>query len=382
MPFVAAASAGLLLVVGAGVTWALSSAQPYAARPMPFLVLFLLFVVLETARGDVLLGPLSHAVTMSELVFVIGVLTARPWQIGVAHALAVKVVFGLFLRQTTVKWLVNSAAVLAGTSIGVLIARVIAGSGDSSPRVALGCIVGCLGSTAVTWLLFVISASAVGRKASSEITLRDLGLSVASALSAGAIGVELVFLGRIDIRLAGLSLVPIFLALWALRSYAAQRVLARRSGLLHKVTAVLHESDPFEMGLLESLELTRASLWADSVELVLLTGYGDDAVLAHRELARTRPVHPAAPDVLAASGMLAATLTAARAVDGNDPAAVMLGAFGVEAGVAAPVYVEHHVAGLLVVGDRDSSVAPYASDDVTTVGVVAQQLGRRWRSTG
>lgn len=354
----------------------LSGEPSYASPPASLALLTLMFGIFELLRVDIFVGPNSHAVTMSELAVVVGVLTGRPLDTVVAHTIAVVAVFGVFRRVTTAKVFFNAASVAATTAVGVLVMRAIGGSADTSVRVAVGAVVGGLAIGLLNYATLLLGMRLAGQRRTWRELTRDFATSTASVLAASSIGVQIVFLGRVSSWLVLLAVAPLGLMYSAFRSYAAQRRLAERNEFLHQSTAALHTAASVNDGLLDVLERTRGAAFAEFCRLILFAPEGDTTIAAYSSNDEPRELHPAPAELAGAARLLHNGIPGPCLLDGGDVAgAALLAALGLRTGIVAPLPVDEERSGLLVVGNRHGDLDEFRRDDARMIGLVANQLG-------
>ena len=367
-------SAGML-VAAVVLGLFLRGLEPLPARPAPLLLLVALFIAVEALRVDMEIGPNSHSVTMSEIGLVVGVLTGRPLDTVIAQVIAVAVVFGAVRRTALTKLVFNVTKAAAVTAVGVLVFRAFDPTAATSVRSAFGGLAAGMAVGVLDLLAIVLVTGLAGHAHERREMARELLYVVASSVASAAIGLQMVFLGRISVWLVTLAAVPVALMYLAFRSYANQRRAAERNEFLHHATIALHDAPTLDEGLLAMLEHTRDATRATFAQIVLFTPDGSVSVAAHADPELQLPMSAAPADVASAAGLLMHGLSDAVLLDDGDPAGgALLAALGVHDGVAVPLQRSGEQAGLLLVANRLGDYDQFRRDDVRLVELVANQV--------
>ena len=232
-------------------------------------------------------------------------------------------------------------------------------------------------------IALVLPAAAFDTGASFRAVWADMAPTIPNYLAFGLLG---TLIGELYDRLGVLSVVvlvsPLVVARSVFAAFQRLRQAYRRLEVLYGFTDHVNGSLDVDDVVRTTLAQVRRSLRVEQVELALLEG---DGTLIRCRIGATAGAAPVVTRVDEAAEESAHSfelrvIREAKAfsatIESADPElAADLTARGMRHVMAAPLPIDGHVAGALVVADREGPAAPFSAEEVQLLGALANHAG-------
>ena len=367
---------GALMAAAVVLTIVASGRFGQPRHHIPFLALAAAFVASELIVVHVYHDAHSHSFSLSEIVIVAGLMSARPATVVVAQAVAVLIVFAGIRGLKPVKVAFNLGQFALCTLATIYLFHALGGTEATELRTWVAVLV-ALGSTAVLGGLLVSLVIAIsGGQVTPHGMLRMLGYGLSTGLGNGVLVLTAAALWSLSPWMALFTAVPLAVLVVAYRGYIAQRRRSETIEFLYQATMALHDAPNLDDGLISVLEHARQALRVHLAQAVIYTTGGDAVTsIASSDPGERLRMGPLAPLVGHTCRQILEHLDTATVLDPKNPRhQSLLAAVGSRAAVASPLQIDGRTAGLLFIGDRLSELSPFGPDDAKLVNLLANQV--------
>ncbi|HEX9766098.1 MAG TPA: EAL domain-containing protein [Nitriliruptorales bacterium] len=372
-----------VLAVGAVLleVLALTQLEPLQpGRSFPWIVLLLLFYVVEIDVVRVAFRRSSHSFSLSEIPIVLGLVFLEPALVPVLAVVGMGVALAVHRGHGRLKLAVNLGHIGLGLVVAVLVHRGLLG--DANPLELRGWLSALAASQVAAWismatilLAIKLSEGAVPRTRVQEVAVvgpLNTFVNTSLALAAAILYVQ-------DPLAVWLLVGPTVTIYFAYRAYSQQRRRHASLEFLYESSRLLQQSPEIEEALLSLLEQARTSFRAGSAEVVVFPSDPDSAPLV-TALDGDEP-----PDVMRPITDRTAVVTLEAAAENdalllgrgespNHPLRAYLTPRGFEDVLVAPLVGETRVLGLLVVGNRLGPADRFTVDDLRLFATLANHV--------
>ncbi len=318
----------------------------------------------------------SHAITLEEIVLVVGLFTVTPREVVAAQVIGAFAVLGCYRRLRPLKVAFNVAQIGLGASLGILVFRAIdpvatPSSVTSWVAALAGCVTACVvGLTAVAVAIAVTEGRANARAIAHSVVAGLIG-TVANTML-GLVAVIVLAQSPLGaLLLAG----PVAVVFFSYRAYISEREKSAALEFLYAASERLNNARDIEDGLVELLDFARDTFHSDLAQIVL-TGERDDTAFSTSVGPGPSACKLASvPNDAVVAIIAAAAETNEAALLGAPVAAMLVREFACGSALVAPLLDESGLRGAVVVGrDRDAA-EPFAKEDVRLFETFANHLG-------
>ncbi len=318
----------------------------------------------------------AHAVSLSEITIVLGLLFASPGAFLLGRAVGAAAVFVLYRRQTLMKVLFNNALYTAESCTALLVIHAIRGSDPTlGPRAWLAAYaatiaVGTLASVAVTVVIGLTDRELSGSELLIEV-VRGAALSAAVA----TIGLVAAQALHDDLRIAVLLLPTLALLVAGYRAYSSLSEQHLSLERLYRFSHVVSSKPEVDTIIAEVLTHARQVLRADRAQIAFLPAdpaespvhidVDENGILRRRRLGPVELTHCGWGQALGGASALL------QREDSDAGQRAFLAQTGLRDAVLAPLRSDTGIVGAILVGDRMGEVRTFDKADVRLLETVA-----------
>lgn len=370
------AVAGFLASLGVG--WWRWSATPVLDTKVTWWMLVLAFYLAEWLVVYLRFGRDVHALSMTAVPLVVGLIALRPVELFAAQAIAAAVFVGTRRSQPLVSLVSLVGSRLVQTAAAVAIMAAVPGIDVLAAEGWLLLLAATEAANLIGHLESFLRHEAIGSPPNLKETFEVIGFgSIVTGLNTGLgilIGHSLVS----SPRAAFFSLIPAVALLGAYRSYASSRQERVRLKALYEATRDLHASPQIEDSLKVAAAHARDMFESEFCEIVL--GLGSDAA-AYRTIVGPgeyeNAMDPVDPARWARIWAQAVEEGKPFLVDSTGSLASFAGdrRLPITAAMIAPIHAGEEQAGIMVVANPVSDSTVFRDVDLGLLGTLSGQVG-------
>ncbi len=364
----------VLVVLAGGLTGSLVGRFGARQDPLPFAFLLVVFIAAELIRIEAPRLPFGLPLTFGGVALTIGLLFGRPQDVVIASVVGVLLHLIAVRRPRPLEIVFTAGKTGTANAVGALLFASLRPDGPVGSGAVWAAVVACAESAVIASLASGVLGRLQGRSMRLYEMLGGMFYGVVAAVAGAAIGAQIALVAQRSFGLLPLVIAPLLLALLALRTFSNQRRSWIQHEFIQTATTALHQDRNLDDGLAVVLGQIASVLQAEFAQTVLFSADGSLSVLSHHDPARSLPLAEADPGVVRAAWALAERLDEPSLITTTSAPVALLDNLGIDHGVAAPLFHEQKLAGVLIVAGGERRAQRFRKEDCALVGMVAQQI--------